>query len=501
MTTPSASNYREIGDTTEDVWRAELARLGSPWKDRAASLRAAASPHSALCLAMGVVENHWGATGIIIKPSDNNPLSLRPWKEDPRGAPPGSRGVITAPNGGTFLRFDTPEDCIREWKRRLFDDPAYKGGVYTGATTIEEMTNIYCPPGDVHPITGVDSPEIGYARTVKRLLGTYAANERPTRQEHTAMGMKAYRFVGLDRDVYLPDDIRVTIDIVPDRLIGWVRSGQHFTGQTKTTFHDTGAAGQNARAQRNYLHNGPSEGGKRRLVGFNFAVDDEEIIQLTPLDEVTWAAGTPEGNKTSWHVEQCFGPGIDWDRSLRNAIALHAGLIAAKGWSVDTALVKHQSWYGKWCPGQVLNKGLWPSVVSQVSQAASQLGQTVKDVVTTITYEKPRPIEELEPYHRGASDEGPAFVRAADGTPFFFVSDRVRATRATPRLQMAHSDAKRVGPDLKPGEEFDVQWIFVSDDGEPYYVTPYYTRIKAADTERVSDRRGAAVAADTPGQG
>jgi hypothetical protein len=301
------------------------------------------------------------------------------------------------------------------------------------------------------------------------------------------MAMKAHRFVGLDRDVHLPDDITVTIDIVPDRFIGWVRSGQRFTGQTKTTFHDTGAPGQNARSQRNYLHNGPSENGQRRQVGFNFAVDDREIVQLTPLDEVTWAAGTVDGNRTSWHVEQCFGPGIDWERSLRNAIALHAGLIAAKGWNTDTALVKHQHWFGKWCPAQVLNRGLWPSVVSRVSQAAATIGELAQDA-GTVAWKRPHPIAELEPYHRGDSDTSPSFVRATDGRPFFFVADRVRAIRTTPRLQFAWSGSGRVGPDLKAGEEFDVTWIFVSDDGDPYFVTPYHTRIRAADTERMLDR-------------
>ena len=36
------------------------------------------------------------------------------------------------------------------------------------------------------------------------------------------MAMKAHRFVGLDRDVWLPDDIAVHIDIVPDQFVGWV---------------------------------------------------------------------------------------------------------------------------------------------------------------------------------------------------------------------------------------------------------------------------------------
>jgi hypothetical protein len=105
------------------------------------------------------------------------------------------------------------------------------------------------------------------------------------------MALKPHRFVGLDRDVWLPDDIEVIIDIVPDRLIGWVRSGVRATDQSTTTFHDTGASGQNAIAQRNYLHNGPTDRKKdangnwvtvKRKVGFNFAVDDKRIIQLTP---------------------------------------------------------------------------------------------------------------------------------------------------------------------------------------------------------------------------
>ncbi len=305
----------------------------------------------------------------------------------------------------------------------------------------------------------------------------------------TAMEYQAIRFVGLNEDVYLPADVTVTIDIVPDRFIGWVRSGQHFTGQTKTTFHDTGAPGQNARSQRNYLHNGPSEGGQRRLVGFNFAVDDHEIIQLTPLDEVTWAAGTPEGNRTSWHVEQCYGPGIDWDGSLRNAIALHAGLIAAKGWSTDTALVKHQHWFGKWCPAQVLNRGMWPSVVSRVSDAAFRAaaaanGGNIPPSEAPI-YATPVRIPELEAYRDRPEGEIPYRVDG-DGWVALAVFDRVRAVRDTPRLRYSVGD-ERVGANIAEGESFDVSWLLISTDFPDTYYSPWGTRIRAGDTQRVSD--------------
>ncbi len=306
--------------------------------------------------------------------------------------------------------------------------------------------------------------------------------------------MAKHRFRGLDRDVFLPDDIEVEIDIVPDDKIGWVRSGVHETGQTKTTFHDTGTPGSTARGQRNYLHGGPQfrddEGVlRRRKVGFNFAVDDKRIIQLTPLDEQTWAAGSGNGNKVSWHIEQCFGGDIDWERSLRNAIALHAGLIAAKNWSTDSALVQHHHWTLKNCPGQIRRKELWNSVLRQVGENARAAGGGGGQV----TFVDPQPIPELEPFSNGDLNTTPAMVKAADGTSFFFVADRVKATHVTPRLQLANSNADRVGPDLKVNEEFDVMWIFESSaDQDLYYVSPFNTRIRVADTERVGDRPGPA---------
>lgn len=358
----------------------------------------------------------------------------------------------------------------------------------------------------------IPQAQLGQAPTLESLGGKWATEDEygqrianrsrdifpdlPDQTEESPMAMKTYRFVGLDQDVFLPDDIEVIIDIVPDKLIGWVRSGVRETGQTFTTFHDTGTPGSTARAQRNYLHNGPTyrdeKDGKikRRQVGFNFAVDDKQIVQLTPLNEVTWAAGSTKGNRISWATEQCFGSKIDFDRSLRNAIALHAGLIAAKGWSTDTALVQHRNWKDKNCPGQVRNKGIWTSVQRQVGEGVRAIlgnGGGAPNVVD------PEPIPELAPFHKGDLDTAPAMVRAADGTTFFCVTDRVKAIRPTPRLQRGNPDSKRVGPDVQVNEEFDVTWIFQSSaDNELYYVTPFYTRIKVVDTVRVGDRPGPA---------
>lgn len=310
------------------------------------------------------------------------------------------------------------------------------------------------------------------------------------------MALKAYRFPGLNKDVWLPDDIEVVMMPVPDSLIGWVRSGvtTNVVDGGYSTYHDTGTPGSNALTQARYLLSGPKNGdGSKRKVGFNFAVDDKRIVYLTPLNEVTWAAGTGTGNARSWHVEQCFGGSIDFDQAVRNAESLHAGLIHAIGDPVETTLVKHQYWYGKWCPGQVLNKGLWPTVVKNVSAKVESIkahvagGSPQPNPDPAPTYASPSPIPQLDAASKDANT-APAIV-AVGKTRWVAVFDRVRVIRETPRLQYGNKDSKFVGPLLKVGEEFDVNYIGWEEGGDPVYYTPFATRVWAADTERKNDAR------------
>jgi hypothetical protein len=68
-----------------------------------------------------------------------------------------------------------------------------------------------------------------------------------------------------------------------------------------------------------------------------------------------------------------------------------------------------------------------------------------------------------------------------------FVNDRVRATKRTPRLQTANRGARRVGPDISKGYEFNVVWLFTAKDGRRYYLTENWTRCLQEDTERIKD--------------
>lgn len=173
------------------------------------------------------------------------------------------------------------------------------------------------------------------------------------------MGMKKYNFVGSAVDYWLPDDITVEIAIVPATVTN-VRSNQYSMDQDTVTIHETANTnpGANADMHKKWLYSGA--GGS--YVGFNFVVDDKKIIQLTPLNEITWAAGTPAGNRTSWHIESCVNSDGDIDATRRNTAALAGAILAAQGWAV-AAMVQHNVWYGKDCPYLLRRNGLWAKFV------------------------------------------------------------------------------------------------------------------------------------------
>lgn len=255
------------------------------------------------------------------------------------------------------------------------------------------------------------------------------------------MALKAYRFVGSNVDYWLPDDITVEIAIVPASVTN-VRSNQFSLDQTTVTIHETANfnAGANADMHKRWLHNGASGSS----VGFNFVVDDRKIIQLTPLNEQTWAAGTLAGNRTSWHIESCVNSDADLNKTRRNTAALGGAILAAQGWGIG-AMVQHNVWYGKNCPMLMRNGNLWPGFVKQADgfrtqaivasdgspepapvPAPAPTGKTITlrfdNLLRTspgfYNYEKKEPnvVRELEAGTRGQMIDGP---READGVSWY----------------------------------------------------------------------------------
>lgn len=387
---------------------------------------------------------------------------------------PAGLGVVDNLPDGTPVHTFTPETAARihathlagyagiappvEWVEMDFRwKDMLRAGYYGVATTTDDLGGRWA--------TGKD-----YGPKVESRWKLYGFTE--PQKEQGDMAFRQHRFVGLNADVPIPDDIPVRVSIVPASVRN-VRSNQPFSGQTEITEHETANYNRGAGAEmhRRWLHNGA--GGS--YVGFNFVVDDKEIIQLTPLNEVTWHAGTPEGNKYSWGIEICVNADANLAKARANAAALTAGLCVAKGWGVR-AVVQHNKWWGKNCPAIIRRDELWPSFIAAVDKGIT----AAKGGTTAPTFPPGVPIAEVvaSPNALLALKNGASLIPVPDDT-------QVRATRPTRRLQYATEGAEDIGPIIAAGERFTVTHLIVNPDGSLYWLSPWDTRIRFEDTSPV----------------
>ena len=110
-------------------------------------------------------------------------------------------------------------------------------------------------------------------------------------------------------------------------------------------------------------------------VSFHFAVDEQEAVQILPLDIHGWHAGDGAegpGNTQSIGIEicrsQCRGP-ADWQyrRSEENAEILACALL--RHFKLTAAdLRMHRDWSGKYCPHRILEENRFESFRSRVAE-------------------------------------------------------------------------------------------------------------------------------------
>ncbi len=104
---------------------------------------------------------------------------------------------------------------------------------------------------------------------------------------------------------------------------------------------------------------------------WHFTVDRHMAVQHIPLNETAWHAGTNAGNRNSMGIEMCESESRGnnhyrtWDRSAKlTALLMMRYKIRLRN------VVPHYHWYGKACPGPLLDKGRpgrkWAWFVSRV---------------------------------------------------------------------------------------------------------------------------------------
>ncbi len=121
------------------------------------------------------------------------------------------------------------------------------------------------------------------------------------------------------------------------------------------------------------------------VTSFQFAVDENEAVQILPDNTHGWHAGDGhgQGNMASIGIEicrsQCIGPDNDlYTGAEENAVKLVAYLLKKYNLTVDD-LRMHYDWTKKHCPHRILDAQSWDSFKARVAEALKTEGENHKE--------------------------------------------------------------------------------------------------------------------------
>ena len=108
-------------------------------------------------------------------------------------------------------------------------------------------------------------------------------------------------------------------------------------------------------------------------VSWHFVVDDIQVIQTIPIDEVSYCQGHSKGNVSSISIEICDNfYNHDKNKYLKaedNAAKLAGSLLETLG--INT-IYQHYNWTGKNCPSKIRRENRWNSYVSKINSYKGQ---------------------------------------------------------------------------------------------------------------------------------
>ncbi len=120
---------------------------------------------------------------------------------------------------------------------------------------------------------------------------------------------------------------------------------------------DASAHSRFVRNKGYYMHNG-----RKVWVSWHYTVDDDEVIQHLPTNEIGWHAGS--GNTKSIGIETCMHKQIDQAAADERLAQLVAVLLDDMSIGIDK-VVTHKHWTGKNCPILLLQK--WDALIERIS--------------------------------------------------------------------------------------------------------------------------------------
>lgn len=135
--------------------------------------------------------------------------------------------------------------------------------------------------------------------------------------------------------------------------VGRSRPATKRSGLLGVTIHNTGnySIGANAEMHRRYQHGS----GADNYTSYHYVVDDKEIIQLIPEDEISWHAGdgaTGKGNTQTISIEICVNRDGDIRKATDNAVWLTADILW-RNKIPHGRIYQHYDWNKKNCPMEI----------------------------------------------------------------------------------------------------------------------------------------------------
>ena len=145
------------------------------------------------------------------------------------------------------------------------------------------------------------------------------------------------------------------------------------------TIHNTGnnMPTATALAHANWLVT--VEEAEKDYIGAHFFVDDSQIVQVLPINEVAWHAGDGQGrgNMTTIAIEICEVGNIL--QAEENALLLIGYLRQHLG---KLPIYKHQDWTGKYCPRVLLSTGRWKSFEERAIKMTYEDKESIKEATS-----------------------------------------------------------------------------------------------------------------------
>lgn len=131
------------------------------------------------------------------------------------------------------------------------------------------------------------------------------------------------------------------------------------------TIHETDNTDKGATAK---AHANLQYKGNDRQASWHYTVDQDDIYQSIPDNEVAWHAGDDRGpgNMQSIAIELCVNVDGDFEKTKANAARLVTYLMLKHCIPLEN-VVQHNHWSGKNCPAQLCENG-WDAFIQLVEE-------------------------------------------------------------------------------------------------------------------------------------